>query len=50
MLLDGQQKGHPACKKPKWWDAGMVKSRLVLPSWYRLIRIVPDTVQGAVKW
>jgi len=23
-LLDGQQEGHPACKKPEWWDAGVV--------------------------
>jgi len=22
----------------------------VLPFWYQLIRVVPDTVQGAVKW
>jgi len=26
-----------------------VKSRLVLPFWYRLTRVVPDIVQGAVK-
>jgi len=25
------------------------KSRLVLPFWYRLTWVVPDTVQGAVK-
>jgi len=25
------------------------KSRLVLPFWYRLTRVVPDKVQGAVK-
>jgi len=24
MLLVGRQKGHPACKKPEWWDAGVV--------------------------
>jgi len=24
MLLVGQQKGHPACKKLEWWDAGLV--------------------------
>jgi len=23
-LLVGRQKGHPACKKTKWWGAGMV--------------------------
>jgi len=23
-LLVGQQEGHPACKKPEWWGAGMV--------------------------
>jgi len=23
-LLVGRQEGHPACKKPEWWDAGMV--------------------------
>jgi len=23
-LLDGQQEGHPACKKTEWWDAGVV--------------------------
>jgi len=26
------------------------KSRLVLPFWYQLTLVVPDTVQGAVKW
>jgi len=26
------------------------KSRLVLPFWYRLTRVVPDKVQGAIKW
>jgi len=26
------------------------KSRLVLPFWYRLTRVVPDKVQRAVKW
>jgi len=24
MLLVGRQKGHPACKKLKWWGAGVV--------------------------
>ena len=24
MLLIGRQEGHPACKKTKWWGAGMV--------------------------
>jgi len=24
MLLVGRQEGHPACKKTKWWGAGMV--------------------------
>ena len=23
-LLVGRQKGHPACKKTKWWGAGVV--------------------------
>ena len=23
-LLTGQQEGHPACKKTKWWVAGMI--------------------------
>ena len=23
-LLVGRQEGHPACKKTKWWGAGMV--------------------------
>jgi len=23
-LLVGWQEGHPACKKTKWWDAGVV--------------------------
>jgi len=26
------------------------KPRLVLPFWYRLTRVVPDKVQGAIKW
>ena len=26
------------------------KSRLVLPFWYWLTQVVPDTVQGAIKW
>ena len=59
VLLVGRQEGHPACKKPSWWVAGMVilqlhmaqchslslasvKSRLVLPFWYRLTRVVPE--------
>ena len=25
-LLVGQQEGHPACKKTKWWGAGVVIS------------------------
>jgi len=66
-LLVGRQEGHPACKKTKWWGAGMViclsemqtciwpswchchsmslasvKSRLVLPFWYRLTRVVQE--------
>jgi len=24
MLLVGWQKGHPACKKPEWWDVGVI--------------------------
>ena len=24
MLLVGRQEGHPACKKTKWWSAGVV--------------------------
>ena len=23
MLLVGRQEGHPACKKPEWWGAGV---------------------------
>jgi len=23
-LLVGRQEGHPACKKPEWWGAGVV--------------------------
>ena len=66
-VLVGREEGHPACKKPEWWGAGMViclernadlhmpsrchchslslasvKSRLVLPFWYRLTWVVPD--------
>jgi len=26
------------------------KSRLVLPFWYQLTQVVPDKIQGAVKW
>ena len=61
-LLVGQQEGHPARKKTKWWGAGMViclergadlhmasvKSRLVLPFWYRLTRVVPE--KGPLNW
>jgi len=25
-LLVGRQEGHPACKKPEWWGAGVVIS------------------------
>jgi len=45
-LLVGRQEGHLACKKTEWWGAGMViclasvKSRLVLPFWYWLTRVV----------
>jgi len=72
MLLVGQKKGHPACKKTEWWSARVVIClgrgadlhmaqlmslpvnpdwfySLVLPFWYQLTRVVPDTVQGAVK-
>ena len=56
-LLVGRQEGHPACKKTERWGLGVViclergadlhtlssvKSRLVLPFWYRLTRVVPD--------
>jgi len=55
-LLAGRQEGHLACKKTEWWAVGMViclelgadlsfasvKSRLVLPFWYRLTQVVPD--------
>jgi len=41
--LGGRQEGHPACKKTEWWGArasvvshASVKSRLVLPFWYRV--------------
>ena len=27
MLLVGRQEGHPACKKTKWWGAGVVICR-----------------------
>ena len=36
-LLVGWQEGHPACKK---LSLASVKSRLVLPFWYRLTQIV----------
>ena len=48
MLLVGRQEGHPACKKLQLWGAGIVislasvKSRLVLPFWYQLTRVVPE--------
>jgi len=48
MLLVGRQEGHPACKKLQLWGAGMVislasvKSRLVLPFWYQLTRVIPE--------
>ena len=43
-LLVGQQEGHPACC---WWhyhslSLASVKSRLVLPFWYWLTRVVLD--------
>jgi len=49
-LLVGRQEGHPACKKLSGgvlarlsvWSDAPVKSRLVLPFWYRLTRVVPD--------
>jgi len=49
-LLVGRQEGHPACKKTEWWGAGVfisleqgaVKSKLVLPFWYLLTRVVPE--------
>jgi len=54
MLLVGRQEGHPACKKLSggvlaWlsvWSVmqtlASVKSRLVLPFWYRLTWVVPE--------
>jgi len=55
MVLVGRQEGHPACKKLSggvlawlsvWSDVPLslasVKSRLVLPFWYRLIQVVPE--------
>jgi len=38
MLLVGRLEGHPACKKTKWWGAGMViclvKVQICMwPSW-----------------
>jgi len=39
MLLVGQQEGHPACKK---LSLASVKSRLVLPFWYRHTWVVPE--------
>jgi len=57
-LLVGRQEGHPACKKLSgrvlawlglsvWSEVPLtispsVKSRLVLPFWQRLIRVVPE--------
>ena len=52
-LLVGRQEGHPACKKLSsgvmaWLSVchslslASVKSRLVLPFWYRLTWVVPD--------
>jgi len=50
-LLVGQQEGHPACKKLSggvlaWLSVSLslasVKSRLVLPFWYRLTWVVPE--------
>jgi len=38
-LLVGWQEGHPACKK---LSGASVKSRLVLPFWYRLTWVVPE--------
>ena len=54
MLLVGRQEGHPACKKLScgvltwlsvWSEVQVlslnsVKSRLVLPFWYRFTRVV----------
>ena len=42
-LLVGRQEGHPACKKTEWChplSLAPVKSRLVLPFWYRPTRVV----------
>ena len=39
MLLVGQQEGHPASKK---LSLASVKSRLVLPFWYRHTWVVPE--------
>jgi len=49
--------GHLACKKTEWWGAGVVIclqqgadlyiSRLVLPFWYWLTRVVLD--KGALN-
>jgi len=44
-LLVGRQEGHPACKKTEHCHSlslASVKSRLVLPFWYRLTWVVPD--------
>jgi len=38
-LLVERQEGHPACKK---LSGASVKSRLVLPFWYRLTWVVPE--------
>jgi len=43
-LLLGRQEGHPACKKLTGGVLSLasVKSRLVVPFWYWLTRVVPD--------
>jgi len=43
-LLLGRQEGHPACKKLSGGVLSLasVKSRLVVPFWYWLTRVVPD--------
>jgi len=46
--LTGRQEGHPACKKLSggvlaWLSVwSEVQSRLLLPFWYRLTRVVPE--------
>jgi len=47
------QAGCPSCcptNSVKALSLASVKSRLVLPFWYRLTRVVPDKIQRAVKW